>query len=110
VSLGQILSAFQYVASFAFPDPLAQWGFRISFILETLLVMRNEQSIIGGREDATSIDGAVAALDYGMVVVVSGCPGTCLFSSLLSVLRRFPRDAKFAEVLHFGKLFSNQVQ
>jgi len=62
-----ILSAFQYVASLAFPDPLSPWGFRISFILQTLLVMRNEQSIIGGREDATSIYEAMAGMDDGVV-------------------------------------------
>ena len=37
--------------------------------------MRNEQSIIGGVEGATSIDGAVADLDYEGVVVVPAAQG-----------------------------------
>ncbi len=59
----------------AFPDPLYLGGFPLSIIVQTLLAKRNEHSMVGGREDATSIKAAVATVGYGVAVVVPAAHG-----------------------------------
>jgi hypothetical protein len=58
-SLGHILSAFQCVAGL--PDPSSPDS-PIPFILQTLLVMRNEHDIIDGRE-VEIVRGGVVDMD-----------------------------------------------
>lgn len=91
----------------AFPDPVFPCGFRTSLSLQTPLVMRNEYNVVGGREDAIkiNIDGAVAGMDYEMSNGRSGCPGTCLLSSLLSVLRRLSKGCQVCEGLSLWRAF-----